>query len=102
MTAIRSRRRGGSGPCDSIDPAGQLVATKATRLERTVHAYEAQLEKECVRLARCRYDGGAFHHVVVRAAYLAEDLNHTSVQGAAKEAAVAWMAMQRTAIVPRS
>jgi hypothetical protein len=93
---------GGTGPCDFFDPQGRLVQTKLLRLERIIHGYELQLRSACRRVRHCRYDGGAFGRIVEQRDYWSDDLNHFSVMGHAKAAAVAWSALQRAGIVPRS
>jgi hypothetical protein len=47
------------------------------------------------------YDGGAFGRITDRRKYLSSDLNHFSIEGHAKAAAVAWAAMRRTHVLPR-
>jgi hypothetical protein len=94
------RSFGGVGPCDFLDPDGQLVAKKVARAETAIHGYEAQLGAGCRRFDQCEYDGGAFGRVVDKRRYIAPDGNHFSVQGHAKAAAVAWAAMKRAGLVP--
>jgi hypothetical protein len=94
------RMAGGPGACDYLHPDGRLVPEKLARLERIVHGYEAQLEAACGQVRECTYDGGAFGRIVDRREYLSSDLNHPSVQGHAKAAAVAWQALRRTGLVP--
>ena len=91
----------GSGPCDFINDAGKVVPAKAARLDKVIHAYEAQLAVACKPFSKCRYDGGAFGRIVDKPAYITEDLNHFSVRGHAKAAAVAWAALKRVGFVPR-
>jgi GDSL-like Lipase/Acylhydrolase len=93
---------GGSGPCDFLDPAGQLVQTKLDRLEKDIHAYEAQLRIGCARVRQCRYDGGALGRIVDKREYWNDGLDHYSIEGHAEAAAVAWAAMQSVGIIPRS
>jgi hypothetical protein len=102
LTVGERRSFGGTGVCDFVDPQGRIVQRKVARLEKAIHGYEAQLEGGCQRFTRCRYDGGAFGRVVDRRSYVSADLNHLSIRGHAKAASVAWSAMQRAGIVPRS
>jgi hypothetical protein len=92
---------GGTGPCAFIDPRGRLVPKEAARLDTIIHGYEAQLAAGCRRIPRCSYDRGAFGRQVDKNAYISEDLNHFSVQGAAAAAAVAWTAMKQRGVIPR-
>jgi len=101
LTPAQRRRFGGTGPCDFLDPTGRLVPKKLARLDRIIHAYEAQLAAGCKRVAQCRYDGGAFGRVIDKREYFASDY-HFSVKGHAKAAAVAWSAMKRAGLVPRT
>jgi hypothetical protein len=102
LSPAERRSVGGTGPCDFLDPSGRLVATKLARLERIIHGYEAQLKAACARVSQCRYDGGAFGRIVDKREYFSSDLNHFSVQGHARAAAVAWAALKRVGIIPRS
>jgi hypothetical protein len=102
LTVAERRRFGGTGPCAFLDPQGRLVPKELARLENIVHGYEAQLEAACKRVSQCRYDGGAFGRIVNKREYVSSDLNHWSVKGHAKAAAVAWAAMKRAGLVPRS
>jgi hypothetical protein len=93
-------RVGGAGPCDFLDPTGELAPTKLARLEKAIHGYEAQLSAGCKRFLRCRYDRGAFGRIGDEREYFSSDLNHFSITGHAKAAAVAWEAMKRVGIIP--
>jgi hypothetical protein len=100
--AQRRRFGGGRGPCEFLDSAGRVVPRKLARLDRVIHGYEAQLRAGCTRFDQCRYDGGAFGRIVDRREYISRDLNHLSVKGHAKAAAVAWAALKRAGLVPRA
>lgn len=82
-------------------PTGCARASTAGR-SMARPSYEAQLEAGCERFRACRYDGGAFGRVVDKPEYITADLHHFSVQGHGKAAAVAWAAMKRVGLVPRS
>ena len=94
--------QGGTGPCDFMTPTGSVSPQKVARAETAIHAYEAALEAACATVRQCTYDDGAFGHIVDRRGYVADDLNHFSIQGHAKAAAVAWTAMRRAHVVPRA
>ena len=64
-------------------------------------SYEAALKAACIKVRECTYDGGAFGRIVDRREYLSSDLNHLSITGHAKAAAVAWAAMRRAGVIPR-
>jgi hypothetical protein len=98
----RKRIGGGSGPCDFVDASGGVIAKRLAYLESVIHGYEAALATACKGAAGCRFDRGAFGRVVGRPEYLSNDLNHLSVQGHAKAAAVAWSALVSVGIVPHN
>lgn len=100
FTPTQRRAFGGTGPCDYLDPAGKVVPSRLRRLTRIIRGYEAQLQAGCARFPRCRYDGGAFARQVHRRSYVSEDLNHFSVAGHAKAAAVAWAALRHAGLIP--
>jgi hypothetical protein len=102
LTRAQRRTFGGTGPCDFVDPNGRIVPKKVARLDKVIHGYETQLQAGCTRFSQCRYDGGAFGRIVDKREYISSDLNHFSVKGHAKAAAVAWSAMKRDGLVPRS
>jgi hypothetical protein len=102
LSPAERKRFGGTGPCAFLDPAGRLVPKELARLEGIAHGYEAQLEAAGRRFSQCRYDGGAFGRIVNKREYVSSDLNHWSVKGHAKAASVAWPAMKRARLVPRS
>ena len=100
--AQRKRFGSGSGPCDFLDASGQVIPERMAYLESVIQGYEAALAAACKRVPICRYDGGAFGRIVDRPEYISNDLNHFSIKGHAKAAAVAWAAMKRAGLVPRS
>jgi hypothetical protein len=83
----------GSGPCDAFDSKGLVRAAAVAYLEEVLRGYEAQLAAGCARLVHCRYDGGALAQPVDELADLSSDWAHLSIEGTAKEAALAWSAM---------
>lgn len=91
----------GNGPCDTVNDSGRLVPKKIARLAAVVHGYDARLAAACKLFGKCRYDGGAFGRVSMKHAYSSEDLNHFSIRGHAKAAAVAWASLQRVGLIPR-
>jgi hypothetical protein len=102
LTGAQRRTFGGTGPCDFVDPNGRIVPKKVARLEKVIHGYETQLQAGCTRFSQCRYDAGAFGRIVDKREYISSDLNHFSIKGHAKAAAVAWEAMKRAGLVPRT
>ena len=73
------------------------MGAKVELLDKDIHGYEADLEAGCHRFKQCRYDGGAAGNIVDKRSFVSSDLNHFSIAGNAKAAAVAWAAMQRMA-----
>jgi hypothetical protein len=102
LSQAERRSFGGTGPCAFLDPQGRLVPKELARLEKIIHGYEAQLDAACRQVSQCRYDGGAFGRIVNKRKYVSSDLNHFSIKGHAKAAAIAWAAMKRAGLVPRS
>jgi hypothetical protein len=101
LTRDERASQGGTGPCDFMTPTGDIAPDKVRRLENAIHAYEGALEAACEKVRACTYDGGAFGRIVDQHEYLSSDLNHLSVEGHAKAAAVAWQALRRTHVLPR-
>jgi hypothetical protein len=99
FSPAQRRAFGGTGPCDYLHPAGKFVAGRLRRLTRIISGYEAQLRAGGARVPRCRYDDGAFARQVHRRRYVSEDLNHFSIAGHAKAAAVAWSALRHAGLV---
>lgn len=81
----------------SRPPEGRIVGAKVELLDKDIHGYEAG----CHRFKQCRYDGGAAGNIVDKRSFVSSDLNHFSIAGNAKAAAVAWAAMQRMGVIPR-
>jgi hypothetical protein len=100
LSPAERRSIGGTGPCAFLDLAGQVVPKELARLEEIIHRYEAQLQAACKPFRQCRYDGGAFGRIVDKREYWSQDLNHLSVLGHAKAAAVAWAALRRVRLIP--
>ena len=96
----RIRIGGGSGPCDFIDVNGAIRPKQLAYLEAVIHRYEAAVATACKAVASCRYDGGAFGRAVDRREWISDDLNHFSLEGNAKAAAVAWAALKRVGFIP--
>ncbi len=71
---------------------GQQV-TKEKSLQRLVDAYWAIVMDVCAHDPACRTDGGAMQHMDLAWGHLSADLNHLSVAGHAKKAAIEWAAL---------
>lgn len=99
-TPAERRAFGGTGPCDYLNTDGKVVPSRLARLTRIIRGYEAQLKAGCARVPRCRYDDDAFQRQVHRRSYHSDDLNHYSVAGHAKAAAVAWAALRHAGLIP--
>ena len=102
LTREERAAQGGTGPCDFMTPTGTIAPKKVARLEKAIHAYEGALEAACDKVRQCTYDGGAFGRIGDRREYVSSDLNHFSIKGHAKAAAVAWAAMRRAHVLPRT
>lgn len=102
LTREERAAQGATGPCEFMSPRGDIVEKEVARLEKAIHAYEGVLERECERVRRCTWDEGAFGNAVDRREYTTPDLNHFSVEGHAKGAALAWQAMRKLGVLPRN
>ena len=67
-----------------IDPAGEA------RLQKLVDQYFAQLKSICLSVHDCATDGGALQDITVTDADISLDMDHFTVPGLAKVAAVVW------------
>ena len=90
---------GPPGPCVFVDPDGNLVPKETRRLERIIVAYEHIQAKVCDAHRNCAHDHGAFSNAVERPGDYTDDLNHLSIQGHARAAALAWRALQHDGLV---
>ena len=100
LTRQERASQSGTGPCDFMTPTGTIAPKKVAQLENAIHAYEEALKAACDKVPQCTYDGGAFGRIVDRREYTSSDLNHFSIKGHTKAAAVAWAAMRRTHLLP--
>jgi hypothetical protein len=101
LTRDELASQGGTGPCDPATPSGAIKPKKIARLEKAIHAYEGALATACKKVRQCTYDGGAFGRIIDRREYVSDDLNHFSLTGHAKAAAVAWAALRRANVLPK-
>jgi hypothetical protein len=102
LTRAERASQGGTGPCDFVTPTGRVVPKKVARLEKAIHTYEGALTAACAQVRQCTYDRGAFGRIVDRREYVSSDLNHFSIEGQSKAAAVAWAAMRSAHVLPRA
>jgi hypothetical protein len=102
LTTLDRQQLGGQASSFTFfDSNGRVLPKKLAQVEATIRSYDAEAQAVCARFGHCRYDGGAFGHVVDRLSHFSENLSELSIAGHAKAAAVAWAAMQRTSIIPR-
>jgi hypothetical protein len=101
LTRKERASQGGTGPCDFMTPRGRVGPKKLVRLEQAIRAYEAAVKTACGTVRQCTYGGDALARTINKRAYYSNDLNHFSIRGHARVAAVVWSALQRTGIVPR-
>jgi hypothetical protein len=86
---------------ENSDPQQPGVEVRANSWATGSNTYEAALKASCGAVRQCTYDGGASGNIIDERSYYSDDVNHLSIKGHAKEAAVAWAAMRRTRIVPK-
>jgi len=84
----------GTGPCDPIDLETRRLDPHHERyLQRLVDHYWGIVTAVCAQYPTCRTDDGAMQKMKLATADLADDLNHLSVAGHHKMAALAWQAL---------
>ena len=83
----------GTGPCAVFDAKGKPRPAGIRSMQEIVDSYWAQVEKVCAAHPGCFTDGGAEQaEFVPTDRDLAADLNHLSIAGHKKYAAIAWKA----------
>ena len=83
----------GTGPCDVFDDKGKPRPTGIQSMQEIVDSYWAQIERVCAAHPGCFTDGGALQaEFVPTDRDVAADLNHLSIAGHRKYAAIAWQA----------
>jgi hypothetical protein len=84
----------GTGPCDPIDLETRKLDPKhEAYLQHLVDHYWAIVTAVCAQYPNCRTDKGVMQTMRLDKADLAEDMNHLSVAGHHKMAALAWKAL---------
>jgi hypothetical protein len=84
----------GAGPCDAVDPTtGKIDPAKEAYLQGLVDDYFGIIAEACAAYPTCRTDGGANQRMALEAEDLAPDLNHLSIAGHAKMAALEYEAL---------
>ena len=82
----------GTGPCHVFTHDGEVRQAGVRSMQGIVDGYWAQVENVCAKLPDCYTDGGAMQRMTITDRDVAPDLNHLSVDGHAKMAAIAWKA----------
>jgi hypothetical protein len=82
----------GTGPCAVFDDKGRPRPAVIRSMQKIVDAYWAQVQSVCKAHPGCFTDGGAEARFVPTDRDVAADLNHLSVAGHRKFAAIAWQA----------
>jgi hypothetical protein len=79
----------GTGPCDTIDAVtGELDPKREAYLQRVVDHYFAIITAVCARYPNCRTDEGLMQTMPLEKGDLTEELDHLSVTGHHKMAAM--------------
>lgn len=87
------RANAGTGPCDVFDGQGKPRPAGIRSMQEIVDSYWSQVEKVCAAHPGCFTDGGAEKDEFVPTDRdVAADLNHLSIAGHRKFAAIAWRA----------
>jgi hypothetical protein len=86
----------GTGPCDVFDGKGRPRRAGIVGTQRISEGYWAEIERVCARHAGCATDGFAENREFIPVDEdLSVDMNHLSVAGHAKYAAIAWKALPK-------
>lgn len=84
----------GTGPCDTYNLRTERLDPKRERyLQRLVDRYWAIVSSVCGQYENCRTDGGIMQTMKLDEGDLVGDLNHLTVAGHHKMAALAWKAL---------
>jgi hypothetical protein len=80
------------GPCDPISDDGQIDPAGEAYQQQVYDEYLARLEHVCAERSDCATDEGALQaeDFTATAKDFTEDMNHLTVSGLAREAAVVW------------
>jgi hypothetical protein len=92
-------RVGGTGPCDFLDPDGNVVPQALKRLEAAIAGFKAQLTKACSQTDRCNTDQTSQGWSIRRSDY-SDDLNHMNLSGQSRWASYVWGLLQKAQLVP--
>ena len=94
VRSIDSSHITGTGPCDPIDLETRRLDPKhEAYLQHLVDHYWGIVTAVCAQYPHCRTDHGVMQTMQLDRGDLAEDLNHLSVAGHHKMAALAWKAL---------
>lgn len=86
----------GTGPCDVFNGAGKPRPAGIRSMQEIVDSYWAQVEKVCAAHPGCFTDQGAEQaEFVPKDRDVTADLNHLSIAGHKKMAAIAWQAFPK-------
>ena len=81
----------GDGPCDTVNPQTMKIdPAKEGYLQGMIVDYWGIVTDVCALHRTCKTDGGAMQHMDLKPEDLGSDLNHLSVAGHAKIAAMVW------------
>ena len=90
QTAAGLAANTGTGPCDLFDDEGRLQPEHLAYFEAVAARYFEEIDTSCSKLPRCYYDDGALHRLPITADDITPDLNHLSISGQSKQAAIEW------------
>lgn len=80
----------GPGPCSTLDSTGAPDPVREAEFQAIVDSYIQAVAEVCADYEECRTDEGAMQELALEPEDLTEDLDHLSVAGQAKMAAIAW------------
>ena len=89
--AMNPSHLAGDGPCDTVNPQTMKIdPAKEGYLQGMIVDYWGIVTDVCALHRTCKTDGGAMQHMDLKPEDLGSDLNHLSVAGHAKIAAMVW------------
>jgi hypothetical protein len=81
----------GTGMCDGISPASELVESNLAMLTAIIESYESEQERVCATVPQCSTDGGALtRYESVISDLVPADWNHLNVRGLEHVAEIEW------------
>jgi hypothetical protein len=82
-----------TGPCDVATDDGRIDPAGEAYVQQVIDNYYLRLQQLCAEREGCATDNGALEQIPASKKDFTEDLNHLTVSGLARQAAVVWDVM---------